>query len=154
MWKSLTNSSSLVTPTSTTKIAVEHIPDISTGMITDLETWITNKHYALDASLSDYVKRDGTYNMTGDLHMGSSAGASPYIYWGDGSYVYIGEDSDDHMKIHADKGIEILDNTVIDKNLTVTGTFSADLGFNISEYIKTSDLIGSDGKIKAEYLPS
>ena len=154
VWKSLTNSSSLVTPTSTTKIAVEHIPDISTGMITDLETWITNKHYALDASLSDYVKRDGTYNMTGDLHIGSSAGASPYIYWGDGSYVYIGEDSDDHMKIHADKGIEILDNTVIDKNLTVTGTFSADLGFDISEYIKTSDLIGSDGKIKAEYLPS
>ena len=54
---------------------------------------------------STYLKLSGG-TMTGDLHMGSSYGRR--IYFGDGSYCYIGELSDDVMSIYGDKGINIL----------------------------------------------
>ena len=45
--------------------------------------------------------------LTGDLYMrGGNYGRS--IFFGDGSYVYLNEDSDDHLKIYADKGIALL----------------------------------------------
>lgn len=50
----------------------------------------------------------GSISMSGDLHIGSAAGASPYIYWGDGSYAYIGEDSDDHITLRGNNGVNIL----------------------------------------------
>jgi hypothetical protein len=40
--------------------------------------------------------------------MGSTSGASPFIYWGDGTYAYIGEDADDHITLRGDKGVNIL----------------------------------------------
>ena len=45
--------------------------------------------------------------LTGDLYLrGGNYGRS--IFFGDGSYVYLNEDSDDHLKIYADKGIALL----------------------------------------------
>ena len=51
----------------------------------------------------------GGGRLTGALYMGAnSGGASPFIYWGDSAYVYIGEDADDHLQIKGDKGIQLL----------------------------------------------
>ena len=50
----------------------------------------------------------GSIAMSGTLRLGSASGASPYIYWGDGNYTYIGEDADDHITIRGDKGVNIL----------------------------------------------
>lgn len=152
VWKSLTNSETVVTPTSTTKIHVNHIPDITVSKVSDIETWIDGKGYALDASLSDYLKKEGG-TMTGALHMGSENGASPYIYWGDGTRVYIGEDTDDHMVIRASDGIEMKDAVTMDKLLTLTAGVTG-LGFDIGDYVKKSDLFDSNGKIKSDLLPS
>lgn len=50
----------------------------------------------------------GSIAMSGTLRLGSASGASPYIYWGDGTYAYIGEDADDHITLRGDKGVNIL----------------------------------------------
>ena len=84
--------------------------------------------YALSQDLHDLdlatVKLAGSQTITGakrftaDIHIGENrSGASPKIYWGDGSYVWIGEDSDDHFKIHASNGIRL--DGAIDGNLTL-----------------------------------
>lgn len=84
--------------------------------------------YALSQDLHDLdlatVKLAGSQTITGakrftaDIHIGENrSGASPKIYWGDGSYVWIGEDSDDHFKIHATNGIRL--DGAIDGNLTL-----------------------------------
>ena len=77
--------------------------------ISDLSTIRTNASHGETAynSLPNYLPLAGG-TMTGALHLGSASGTSPYIYWGDGTYVYIGEDSDDHMTIRGDKGVNIL----------------------------------------------
>lgn len=71
------------------------------------QTWVGQQGFLTASALSDYLPLTGG-TLTGALHMGSSAGASPYIYWGDGTYAYIGEDSDDHITIRGDKGVNIL----------------------------------------------
>ena len=43
--------------------------------------------------------------LYGPLNIDSAAGASSKIYWGDGSYVWVGEDSDDHLGINGSHGI-------------------------------------------------
>ena len=63
--------------------------------------------YAKASDLSDYLPLSGG-TLTGALHMGSESGASPFIYWGDGTYAYIGEDADDHITLRGDKGVNIL----------------------------------------------
>ena len=48
--------------------------------------------------------------LTGDLYLrGANYGRS--IFFGDSSYVYLNEDTDDHLKIYADKGITLLTNS-------------------------------------------
>lgn len=71
------------------------------------QTWVGQQGFITASALSDYLPLSGG-TLTGALHMGSAAGASPYIYWGDGSYAYIGEDSDDHITLRGDKGVNIL----------------------------------------------
>lgn len=82
VWQSLTNSQSPVSPTTTTKIAVDHIPDITTSKITDLESWIAGKGYVTASTLSGYVPTSRTINGV-DLSqdrtfytLGTSHGAS------------------------------------------------------------------------------
>ena len=71
------------------------------------QTWVGQQGFITASALSSYLPLTGG-TLTGALHMGSAAGASPYIYWGDGSYAYIGEDSDDHITLRGDKGVNIL----------------------------------------------
>ena len=71
------------------------------------QTWVGQQGFITASALSSYLPLTGG-TLTGALHMGSAAGASPYIYWGDGSYAYIGEDSDDHIILRGDKGVNIL----------------------------------------------
>lgn len=51
VWQSLTNSVSPVTPDANTKIAVAHIPDITTAKVSDIETWIVGKGYLTDYTI-------------------------------------------------------------------------------------------------------
>lgn len=71
------------------------------------QTWVGQQGFITASALSSYLPLTGG-TLTGALHMGSAAGASPYIYWGDSSYAYIGEDSDDHITLRGDKGVNIL----------------------------------------------
>ena len=71
------------------------------------KTWVGQQGFITASALSSYLPLTGG-TLTGALHMGSAAGASPYIYWGDDSYAYIGEDSDDHITLRGDKGVNIL----------------------------------------------
>jgi hypothetical protein len=71
------------------------------------QTWVGQQGFITASALSSYLPLTGG-TLTGALHMGSAAGASPYIYWGDDSYAYIGEDSDDHITLRGDKGVNIL----------------------------------------------
>ena len=71
------------------------------------QTWVGQQGFITASALSSYLPLTGG-TLTGALHMGSAAGASPYIYWGDRSYAYIGEDSDDHITLRGDKGVNIL----------------------------------------------
>ena len=71
------------------------------------QSWVTQQGYITSAALNGYLPLSGG-TMTGDLHLGSYAGASPFIYFGDSSYVYIGEDADDHLTIRGSKGINFI----------------------------------------------
>ena len=71
------------------------------------QSWVTQQGYITSAALNGYLPLSGG-TMTGDLHLGNSAGASPFIYFGDSSYVYIGEDADDHLTIRGSKGINFI----------------------------------------------
>ena len=71
------------------------------------QSWVTQQGYITSAALNGYLPLSGG-TMTGNLHLGSSAGASPFIYFGDSSYVYIGEDADDHLTIRGSKGINFI----------------------------------------------
>ena len=55
---------------------------------------------------STYLKLSGG-TLTGDLKMGGG-NYGRRIYWGDGSYCYIGEDTDDVMTVYAAKGLNLL----------------------------------------------
>ena len=71
------------------------------------KTWVGQQGFLTShQSLANYVTLDGAQTISGakrftrSIHIGANqSGASPYIYWGDGTYVWIGEDSDDHMTI-------------------------------------------------------
>lgn len=43
--------------------------------------------------------------LTGDLRLKNSTAYGMHLYFGDGSYTYLHEDTDDHLTVHADKGI-------------------------------------------------
>ena len=102
---------------------------ITSSAISDMatQTWVGNNYLPLSG---------GT--MTGALHMGSQVGSSPYIYFGDGSYVYLREDSDDHLKIYGSKGIELT--TGSGYNLTWNGVTVATQTW-VSQNTVTSDAI-------------
>lgn len=68
-------------------------PDLS-DMAT--ETWVGNNYLPLTG---------GT--LTGDLRLKDSSNYGMTLYFGDGSYCYISEPSDDKMTIHASSGVTI-----------------------------------------------
>ncbi len=74
------------------------------------QTWVTNQGYALASSLSDYLPLTGG-TLTGDLRLKDNRDYGMTIRFGDGSYAYITEDTDDHLTIHGDKGIYLSTNS-------------------------------------------
>ena len=84
---------------------------------------------------------NGKSHFSDDIHIGGSAGASPYIYWGDGEYVYIGESSDDHLTIYASSGTHIMGgnvsigNTSPSYKLDVTGAIHSTTGVLSDGYV-------------------
>jgi hypothetical protein len=57
--------------------------------------------------ITDAVNKTGD-TMTGALKiMNGSSNYGGYLYFGDGSYVYLNEDTDDHLTIYASKGVNI-----------------------------------------------
>lgn len=73
----------------------------------------TNGRLGIGAAPGAYkLDVSGQSHFSDDIHIGSAAGASPCIYWGDGSYVYIGELSDDKLQIYGNGGIHLMGGSV------------------------------------------
>ena len=74
----------------------------------------TNGRLGIGAAPGAYkLDVTGKSHFSDDIHIGAaSAGASPCIYWGDGSYVYIGELSDDKLQIYGNGGIHLMGGSV------------------------------------------
>lgn len=125
--------------------------------ISTLQGYFTN-------GVANYANRDGDGNvisstylklsggtLTGDLYMGGG-NYGRRIFFGDGSYCYIGELSDDVMTLNGDKGINL--NTGSNYGVTVSGKFyltsNAYLEYNASNSgIHASKGIYSDGYMTA-----
>ena len=84
----------------------------------------------------------GATEIRSDLRLKkTSSNYGCYLRFGDGSYCYLYEDSDDHLKIFADKGVTIASATTISSTLTVSGNLTAS---SINGYTPiTSGNIGS-----------
>ena len=73
----------------------------------------TNGRLGIGAAPGAYkLDVTGQSHFSDDIHIGAAAGASPCIYWGDGSYVYIGELSDDKLQIYGNGGIHLMGGSV------------------------------------------
>ena len=77
--------------------------------------------YAKTSDLSKYLPLTGG-TLTGDLRLKDSTNYGRTIYFGDDEYVYITEDSDDHLTIFANSGIELATDVTVNKNLDVLGS--------------------------------
>jgi hypothetical protein len=119
------------------------------------QTWVGQQGFITASALSSYLPLTGG-TLTGALHMGSAAGASPYIYWGDSSYAYIGEDSDDHITLRGDKGVNIL--TGSNYELEWNGNTLATQDWVVAQgYLLKSDgmqfYIINDSYVRAQFNP-
>ena len=73
----------------------------------------TNGRLGIGAAPGAYkLDVTGQSHFSDDIHIGAAAGASPRIYWGDGSYVYIGEVSDDKLHLYGSSGIHLMGSVV------------------------------------------
>ena len=73
----------------------------------------TNGRLGIGAAPGAYkLDVTGQSHFSDDIHIGAAAGASPRIYWGDGSYVYIGELSDDKLHLYGSSGIHLMGSVV------------------------------------------
>lgn len=73
----------------------------------------TNGRLGIGAAPGAYkLDVTGQSHFSDDIHIGAAAGASPCIYWGDGSYVYIGELTDDKLQIYGNGGIHLMGGSV------------------------------------------
>lgn len=73
----------------------------------------TNGRLGIGAAPGAYkLDVTGQSHFSDDIHIGAAAGASPCIYWGDGSYVYIGELSDDKLQLYGNSGIHLMGGSV------------------------------------------
>ena len=61
---------------------------------------------ASSSALSDYLPLTGG-TLKGNLRLKDSGNYGMTLYFGDGSYCYLSEDTDDHLTINASKGVEI-----------------------------------------------
>ena len=80
------------------------------------QTWVGQQGFLISSDLNGYATQlwvgdnylplsGGT--LTGDLRLKNSTNYGMHLYFGDGSYCYLYEDTDDHLKVYGSKGVEI-----------------------------------------------
>ena len=62
--------------------------------------------FITDEALENYLPLTGG-TITGDLRLKGSGSYGNALYFGDGSYCYFKEDTDDHMYLYASKGFDV-----------------------------------------------
>lgn len=79
------------------------------------ESWVGQQGFLTSSDLNGYATQSWVGNnylpltggtLTGDLRLKNSSNYGMHLYFGDGSYCYLHEDTDDHLVIHAAKGVK------------------------------------------------
>ena len=79
------------------------------------ESWVGQQGFLTSSDLNGYATESWVGNnylpltggtLTGDLRLKNSSNYGMHLYFGDGSYCYLHEDTDDHLVIHASKGVK------------------------------------------------
>ena len=79
------------------------------------EGWVGQQGFLTSSDLNGYATESWVGNnylpltggtLTGDLRLKNSSNYGMHLYFGDGSYCYLYEDTDDHLVIHASKGVK------------------------------------------------
>lgn len=79
------------------------------------ESWVNQQGFLTSSDLNGYATELWVGNnylpltggtLTGDLRLKNSSNYGMHLYFGDGSYCYLHEDTDDHLVIHAAKGVK------------------------------------------------
>ena len=79
------------------------------------QSWVNQQGFLTSSDLNGYATQSWVGNnylpltggtLTGDLRLKNSSNYGMHLYFGDGSYCYLHEDTDDHLVIHAAKGVK------------------------------------------------
>ena len=79
------------------------------------QSWVNQQGFLTSSDLNGYATESWVGNnylsltggtLTGDLRLKNSSNYGMHLYFGDGSYCYLHEDTDDHLVIHAAKGVK------------------------------------------------
>ncbi len=82
--------------------------------------------YNLGSSDNRWTAYLKSADITGNIRLKpTSANYGNYLYFGDGSYCYIAELTDDKMTIYASSGLQITANTDVSGNIYATGAITA-----------------------------
>lgn len=91
--------------------------------------------------LSDYLPLSGG-TMTGDIRLKTGGGNyGSKLNFGDGDYVYLYEDSDDHLKMYASKGFELV---------TSSGSYGIKFGDGVLKWDSTNNAWHLEGNFYAD----
>ncbi len=77
------------------------------------QSWVSSNYAAKSHSHSDYATKNNP-TLTGTIHLNStdirlgasSSSSNVKVKFGDGEYIYMHEDSDDHLTFYSKKGID------------------------------------------------
>ena len=104
----------------------------------------TNSRLGIGAAPGAYkLDVSGQSHFSGDIHIGAAVGSSPLIYWGDGTYCYIGEVSDDKLHLYGSSGIHLMGGNV------GVGTTSPSYKLDVSGIIHVTTGLIADGYVDA-----
>lgn len=104
--------------------------------------------------LTQYLKKEGG-TITGDLRLKGDGNYGNTLYFGDGSYCYLCEDTDDHLTIKATNGIDFNTNKVVKINgYEVLTTNSSVSGGSVSwdDITDKPDVLTTSSTIAADKL--
>lgn len=108
-----------------------------------------NSDGQLVLSGSEHIRLDNSATISGNLRLRTgNEYYGNYLYFGDGSYAYIHEDSDDHLKIYGSNGVNI-NNVEIDTDGSIGGVTLSDGSIALSH--ATISIAESDETISTNY---